>query len=145
MIHEKQFVAMDTPANRSEYMLLFRNTALEKRLPPEDVARAMKRLNEWLERWSVSGHLTGGQPLSDEGRTISGGKEGAVADGPFVETKESVAGYVMLRTADLDEATRIAGEWPLIDYGGNVEVRPVREQCPAMIEAGQRLYEINGR
>jgi hypothetical protein len=125
-------------------MLLFRNTALEERLPKEEMVRAMQRLNQWLDRWSESGHITSGQPLAYEGRTISGGKAPAVADGPFAEAKESVAGYVLLRAADFDEATRIARDWPLLDYDATVEIRPVRSQCPSMIETGMRLYDSRG-
>src|SRR3954468_6970701 len=100
-------------ASRSEYLLLFRNTELEKRLPADELQEAMRRLNEWLERWSERGQMTGGPPLGDEGRVISGAKRRLVADGPFAESKEAVGGYVMVLAADLDEATKIAGEWPL--------------------------------
>ena len=44
-------------------MLLFRNTALERRLSSDEMTEAMQRLNVWLERWSGSGHLKSGHPL----------------------------------------------------------------------------------
>lgn len=133
-----------TPAPKPEFMLLFRNTALERRLSPEEMAESMRRLNVWLERWSASGHIKAGQPLSYEGRTISGAAQRTVADGPFAEAKEAVGGYVLVRATDFDEAMKIAGEWPLLDYECVVEVRPVRVQCPTMEEVGMELYPING-
>lgn len=136
--------SLDTAAPQPEFMLLFRNTALERRLTPDEMAEAMQRLNVWLERWSSSGHIKAGQPLSYEGKTISGAKQRAVADGPFAESKEAVGGYVLVRAADFDEALKIAGEWPLLDYECVVEVRPVRVQCPTMEEVGMELYPING-
>lgn len=133
-----------TTAPQCEFMLLFRNTALERRLTQDEMAEAMRRLNVWLERWSASGHIKAGQPLSYEGKTISGSKQRTVADGPFAESKEAVGGYVLVRAADFEEAMQIAGEWPLLDYECVVEVRPVRVQCPTMEEVGMELYPING-
>lgn len=135
---------MSTTAAKPEFMLLFRNTALEQRLSPDELTEAMQRLNAWLERWSASGHLKSGQPLSYEGRTISGAKQRTIADGPFAEAKEAVGGYVLVQAVDFDEAMTIAGEWPLLDYDCVVEVRPVRVQCPTMEEVGMELYPING-
>lgn len=129
---------------RPEFLLLFRNTALEQRLVPDEMTEAMRRLNEWLERWSQSGHIKAGQPLSYEGRTISGAKQRTIADGPFAEAKEAVGGYVLVRATDFEEAMKVAGEWPLLDYDCIVEVRPVRVQCPTMEEVGMELYPING-
>jgi len=45
-------------------------------------------------------------------------------DGPYVETKEQLAGFVMIDARDLDEALRIAEKFPGARFGG-VEVRPV--------------------
>ena len=135
---------MNATAHQPEFMLLFRNTQFEQRLSPEDMAEAMRRLNVWLERWSASGHIKSGQPLSYDGKIISGAKQRTVADGPFAESKEAIGGYILVHAADFDEAMKIAHEWPLLDYDGAVEVRPVRVQCPTMVEVGMELYPING-
>lgn len=134
---------MNTPATQ-EFMLLFRNTQLERRLAADEMTQAMQRLNVWLERWSVSGNIKAGQPLSYDGKTISGAKQRTVADGPFAESKEAVGGYVLVQAANFDEAMEIAGQWPLLDYECVVEVRPVRVQCPTMEEVGMELYPVNG-
>lgn len=49
----------------------------------------------------------------------------AVTDGPFVDTKEIVAGFYILEAPDLDAALAIASTNPVIGQGGGVEVRPV--------------------
>ena len=46
-------------------------------------------------------------------------------DGPFAESKETVAGYILLQVDSLDEAVEIAKECPGLDYGISVEVRLV--------------------
>lgn len=57
-----------------------------------------------------------------------------VTDGPFVETREQLAGYFLIDAADLNEAIRIAGRVPGARIG-TVEVRPVRE-IAGLPEAG---------
>ena len=56
---------------------------------------------------------------------VRGGKV-SVTDGPFAETKETLAGFYMIEANDLDEAVRIAAKIPPAEVGC-IEVRPVRE------------------
>lgn len=49
-----------------------------------------------------------------------------VTDGPFVETREQLAGYFLIDAKDLDEAIGIATRVPGARIG-TVEVRPLRE------------------
>ena len=49
-----------------------------------------------------------------------------VADGPFAETKEQIAGFYIIECEDLDEAIEVASRNPGARYG-TVEVRPVWE------------------
>jgi len=49
-----------------------------------------------------------------------------VTDGPFVETREQLAGYFLIEARDLNEAIGIAARIPGARIG-SVEVRPVRE------------------
>ena len=50
----------------------------------------------------------------------------SVTDGPFIETREQLAGYFLIEAKDLDEAIGIAGRVPGAHIGG-IEIRPVRE------------------
>lgn len=127
---------------KPEFMLIFRDTELEKRLPDDQVEEAMRRFNGWLERWSVAGRVKGGQPLASEGRVLGKGEGRMVTDGPFAEAKEVVGGYIIVFAESLDDATKIAEEWPLMDYGGTVEVRPILTFCPAMKKVGLEHYPV---
>ncbi|RIQ21379.1 YciI family protein [Jiangella rhizosphaerae] len=48
-----------------------------------------------------------------------------VTDGPFLETKEVVAGVYVVEAPDLDTAVAIAGRNPVVRQGGGVEVREI--------------------
>ena len=50
-------------------------------------------------------------------------KGGLITDGPFIESKEALAGFFVIDAPDLDVALAIARLVPLID--GAVEVRPL--------------------
>ncbi|HET9311842.1 MAG TPA: YciI family protein [Actinomycetota bacterium] len=48
-------------------------------------------------------------------------------DGPFVEIKESIGGYLLFEANDLDAAIEVAARVPAARLGGAVEVRPIVE------------------
>ena len=48
-------------------------------------------------------------------------------DGPFVDTKESINGYLVLEADDLDAAVELAAQIPAARLGGAIEVRPIME------------------
>ena len=47
-----------------------------------------------------------------------------ITDGPFLETKEVIAGFCIIEASDLDAALAIAKTNPICHQGGGVEVRP---------------------
>lgn len=50
----------------------------------------------------------------------------SVTDGPFIETKEAIAGFYMLNCENLDQAIEWAARIPAARYGA-IEVRPILE------------------
>ena len=79
------------------------------------------------QRLRDSGHLVMAQPLTlpNEAMTVRvrDGRMSAT-DGPFMETKEMLAGFVLLKARDLNEAVQLAGTMPFARLGA-IEVRPV--------------------
>jgi len=55
-----------------------------------------------------------------DGRTLT-------TDGPFVETKEALGGYLFFEADDIDAAIELAARIPAARLGGAVEVRPIQE------------------
>jgi hypothetical protein len=54
----------------------------------------------------------------EDGRTLT-------TDGPFVETKEALGGYLFFEADDLDAAIEVAARIPAARLGGAIEIRPL--------------------
>jgi hypothetical protein len=56
-----------------------------------------------------------------DGRTL-------VTDGPFVEAKEALGGWLIYEAEDLDAAIALAARIPAARLGGAIEIRPIVER-----------------
>ncbi len=75
-----------------------------------------------LER---SGKLIAGGPIeTPEKATVirSNNGELSMTDGPYVETKEHLAGFLLIEVTDRDEALKLAAQFPRANHG-SIEVR----------------------
>jgi len=125
--------------SQNGYMLLFRGTQWDKDLSPEEIQKMVTEWYAWFDRLTQEGKCKAGHPLEREGKVVSGRSGRTVADGPFAESKEAIGGYFLLQVEDLNEALEIAKQCPGLDYGMDVELRPVAEQCSARTRANQAL------
>lgn len=125
----------------NEYLLLFRGDNWYDRVSPEELKNIMDQAKAWFERLSAEGKVKGAQPLKREGRLITGKGGRFVSDGPFAESKEAIGGYLLIVANSLDEAVAIAQSFPSLEYGAQIEVRPVAEECPMMTRARAREAE----
>ena len=121
---------MNTETTTGEYMLLFRGPHWDKDLSTDELQQTMDKVMAWFERLDQRGKVKGAQPLSSQGRTISGTNGRFVVDGPFTETKEAVGGYLVLQADSFEEAVEVARANPALRYGVSVEVRPILAECP---------------
>ncbi len=106
--------------------LLFIVADEDVKLTPEQEAEATSGLESWVAEMDGRGvRLQGNRlrPVSDATTVRVRDKEVLIADGPFAETKEQIAGYDILECADLDEAIEIASKHPVARFG-LIEVRP---------------------
>jgi hypothetical protein len=139
MTHETLREKASMSEQTSEHLLLFRGHHWDEGLSPEQLEQAMARVTAWFDGLREQGKVKAGQPLGAQGRIISS-KKGAVADGPFVESKEAVGGYLILQNTDLDQATAIARSCPTVEWGITIEVRPLLDECPIFRRARERLF-----
>ncbi|UDY37804.1 YciI family protein [Dermatobacter hominis] len=111
-----------------KYMLLI-TLDEDEVVAPEEQERRTNGFLELTQDLVQSGKMVAGEqlhPVSTATTVRVQGGEVVIADGPFAETKEQIAGFYEVECADLDEATAIAARIPAAAYG-TVEVRPVVE------------------
>jgi hypothetical protein len=109
-----------------EFLLLFRLDIITKdaQPSPEQLQVYMKQYNDWVGGIAAQNKFIGGKGLSTEGKVLKYNK--VITDGPFAEIKESIAGYIMIKAQDFDEAVSLAKDCPILNGAGNsVEIRKV--------------------
>jgi hypothetical protein len=97
---------------------------------PEEQSARVADFDVFIEQMNTRGVLRGGERLqpTTAATTVRVREAGmVVADGPFAETKEQIAGFFLVECRDLDEATEVASRIPAAAYG-TIEVRPVWER-----------------
>lgn len=108
-----------------EFLLLFRQPDYEySKATPERIKELSKKWHEWVKGIEAQDKFVShGARLSMDGKTLKAG--GVITDGPFVEIKEKLGGFLIVKAEDLDDAVTLAHGCPAIDEGGSVEIRPV--------------------
>lgn len=108
-----------------EFVLLFRSPDVnDSKVGPEKMSAVLKKWEDWISGIAAEKKLgSNGNRLSLEGKVLKPG--GIITDGPFVEIKEKLGGFVVVKAESLDEATTLAHGCPVLDLGGSVEIRPV--------------------
>ena len=92
----------------------------------EAAAKNMQAWAAWMGDMAKKGIMVGADPLQPTGKVISGTTK-TVTDGPFVEAKEMVGGYVIVNAKDIDDAVEISKGCPIFAENGMVEVRPLQK------------------
>ena len=112
----------------SEFVYLFRIGEAEQREAmgtPERAQQSMQIWMAWMQELESNGHLKSrGQPLDRAGQVVRG-RQRTITDGPYVETKDLVAGFIIVEARDLAQAVTLSTGCPMLEGGGSVEVRPV--------------------
>lgn len=107
-------------------VLIYGDEAQFADMSPEAWAAMMDAHNAFAHAVTEQGgKILGGEALGQSTTATSIRTGGAVTDGPFVETKESLGGFYLIEADDLDHAIALASLCPA--PAGGVEVRPVMD------------------
>jgi hypothetical protein len=111
-----------------EYLFLFRGgDHMDLKQSPEKWQAHMQKWMQWMGGLQQNGQLISAQPLDITGKQITGNKK-VISDGPFMEGKEMVGGYLMCKANNYDDAVSIAKGCPIFEFdNGKVEVREIQE------------------
>lgn len=108
----------------NEFLLIFRRDFVTKETQPspEELQQHLQQWQNWLGSLAAQDKLA--RPLQrwdGKGKLVNSGK--GITDGPFVEIKESIGGLIIIKAKDYEEAAEIAQGCPVLNFGGNVEIR----------------------
>jgi hypothetical protein len=130
-----------------DYLLLLYRTDDEARSPERKAEGPLwEELNQSLREAGLLISDARLHPVATSTTVRIRGGSVDLTDGPFATTKEVLAGYYLIRCADLDQALRQATRVPMARYG-SVEVRPVvtpdepAASGPARAEGGAAAAE----
>lgn len=109
---------------------------------PEDIDAHIGYMNDFAARLETSGEFVDGQALSPEGTFVryDGPGRPPVTDGPFAETKDLIAGWMVIDVDSYDRAVELAGELsaapgqrgePIYEW---LELRPFLTEAPTVTE-----------
>jgi hypothetical protein len=109
---------------------------------PEEVDAHIQYMNDFAGRLQESGEFVDGQALAPEGAWVRYDGEGrpAVTDGPFAETKDLIAGWMIIDVESWERAVELAGELSAAPGPGGepirewLEVRPFLTAPPTVTE-----------
>ncbi|MFJ9623224.1 YciI family protein [Streptomyces sp. NPDC101181] len=99
---------------------------------PEEISDHMRYMNDFADRLERTGEYVSGQALAPAGEWVRYDGEGRppVTDGPFAETKDLIAGWMIIDVDSHERAVELAGELSAAPGAGGkpihewLEVRP---------------------
>lgn len=108
-----------------DFIFVFRQASYDQSNTSDQEKEVLnKKWNDWIGGIAAQGKLkTHGARLEPAGKVLKPG--GVVTDGPFVEIRERLGGFIVITADDLEEATTLAHGCPALDAEGSVEIRPV--------------------
>lgn len=107
-----------------EYILLFRGGLDFSTASPEQLQTSMMKWKTWMDKLGADGRLLGGERLTKTGAVLSGPQK-QLSDGPYAEGKEVVAGYLVIKAGELNEAIEISRECPIYEFNGSTEIQEI--------------------
>ena len=109
-------------------MLTFRASvdimAMMEQLTQEQIMASMQSWQGWIGGLAAAGHFVATEQLAPEGMVLTG-PDATATDGPFMEVKEMLGGFLILTATDLAHAAELAKGCPVLAEGGSVEIRPL--------------------
>lgn len=109
---------------------------------PDEITAHIQYMNDFADKLKTTGEFVDGQALEQEGTWVRYDGEGRppVTDGPFAETKDLIAGWMIIDTDTYERALELAGELsaapgkdgkPIHEW---LEIRPLYGSAPTITE-----------
>ncbi|MFP2934222.1 YciI family protein [Pyxidicoccus sp. 3LG] len=119
-------------------VMIYNDNSLLDAVPAQEADAMMRGCIVHADELKANGYLLDSQqleaPSTARSLRIRNGRM-SVMDGPFAETKEYLGGFNLIEAKDMEEALKIASEFPWARTGC-VEVRPVKDMSDVRRQVG---------
>ena len=103
-------------------------------MPKEQLQRFYEECLAYDDELRRGGHSLRGEAIESSAVTLRMKKgKVEVTDGPFVETKETLGGILLLEARDLNHAIALMSKHPAVGRGNIFEIRPANEAMSQLI------------
>jgi hypothetical protein len=108
-----------------DFVFLFRQPEMDRsKLSQPEIQAIFNKWDNWFGGIAAQGKIKNmGLRLVSPGKVLKTG--GIITEGPFVEIRERLNGFILVKADSLDEAVTLAHGCPALEFNGSVEVRPV--------------------
>lgn len=104
-------------------MMIFRSEESVEQPTPEQMQAQVKVWQDWIGGIAAQDKFVGTNALGMEAKIVKANN--VITDGPYMELKEMVGGYIIVKAENIDEAIKLSEGCPTLGYGGSVEVRDI--------------------
>jgi hypothetical protein len=112
----------------SQYLLLIRNTAWQKDFSAAEIEKVLEEFSAWVTRFKNNGTIKVAVPLVHRGKLFE--SKDVIVDGPFIESKEAIAGLIIFEAESFEAAVELAKSATCLKYGQTLELRPIATEEP---------------
>jgi hypothetical protein len=108
-----------------DFVFLFRQPNTDdSNLSQKEMQAIFYKWDNWFGGIAAQGKISNmGIRLVSPGKVLKAG--GVITDGPFVEIRERLNGFIVVKADSLDEAITLAHGCPILEINGSVEIRPI--------------------
>jgi hypothetical protein len=106
-------------------ILLKEDLQAVSQMSEEQLQDDIRQYTQWVEELSKGGHFVAGEPLETRGWQLK--KDEVITNGPFIESKEAISGYFILKAESDEQAQALAKTCPVFRSGGFLELRPIMQ------------------
>src|SRR5258708_23593182 len=127
---------LETESRMKYGCLGFIDEAAFAQIPQADAQRMFEECVAYDDVLRRGGHFVGGEALDSARNAVTlRMKDGEVqvTDGPYVETKETLGGILLLEARDLNHAIALMSKHPAVRMGNTFEIRPANEAMNRLV------------
>jgi hypothetical protein len=126
----------------ADFVLLIRGgSRIEKDgLSGVQMEEQLMKWTRWITSLESKGILKGGKPLEQEYRVLD--SNGFITQNDLIDDTQMVTEYILLDVPNMDEAAKAALGCPVLRAGGKIEIRPVNQRLPVLLDKMRQLVTV---